>query len=373
VVVNNGGLVTVTVAAEDPDGDGLIFDWSQNDVTAVGPTDQPIFAFASAGLPQGALGLVVTVTDDSDDPLSAVGEIVLTVEQTAPALSASQDSDGDGTSDADEGFGDDDGDSIANYQDPIDGTVDPGRNRMDFRDPSEGDIVASAGRLRLGRTSAATGEGDFKVTEEDIGQYGGLGATPTTNSQDRLNRVNSVGPIPNGIRDFIVDGLTPGETVQIVFPQDQPLPSVPQYRKYTPATGWIPYNRTSGNAWASAPKVNGVCPPPSDSAYDSPVDNQGFTIMLQGEDCVRLTIVDGGANDADRTRNGIIRDPSTASSNGPAATAGTDGNNLSSGCTLLESANPNTRGDWWLVLTGLLGLFGYNRSRHAAVNTKPRH
>jgi len=148
VVVNDGGLVTVTVDAEDPDGDELTFDWSQNNVTAVGPTDRPIFIFESAGLPQGALGLLVTVSDDVAEPLSDVGEIVLRVERTAPVLSDSEDSDGDGISDADEGFGDDDGDSIPNYQDPIDGAADPGRNRVDFRDPSGGDIVTSAGRLR---------------------------------------------------------------------------------------------------------------------------------------------------------------------------------------------------------------------------------
>jgi hypothetical protein len=370
VVVNNGGLVTVTVDAEDPDGDELTFDWSQNNVTAVGPTDRPIFIFESARLPQGALGLLVTVSDVVAEPLSDVGEIVLSVEQTAPVLSDSEDSDGDGISDADEGFGDDDGDSIPNYQDPIDGRADPGRNRVNFRNPAGGDIVTSAGRLRLGRVAAATGKADFIVTEDDIGQYGGLGATPTSNSQDRLNRVNSVGPIPNGIRDFIVDGLNPGETVQIVIPQDQLLPSVPQYRKYTPATGWIPFTRTSGNAWASASRVNGVCPSPSDPAYDSPVDDQGFTAMVQGDDCVRLTIVDGGANDADRTRNGTVRDPGTVSSNGPASSAGTDRTNLSSGCTLAESANSNIRGDWWLLLAGLLGLFGFNRSRNTAVGSE---
>ena len=367
IVVGSSGLVTVIADATDPDGDELIFDWSQNAVTPVGPTDQPSFTFDPADLRQGTLGLVVTVTDDAAEPLSDVGEIVLIVERNAPALSASEDSDGDGTPDADEGFGDDDGDSIANYQDPIDGTVEPGSNRIDFRAAPRGDIVTSAGRLRLGRVSAASGDGDFIATEEEIGQYGGVGATPTSNSQDRLNRVLAVGPIPNGIRDFIVDGLTPGETVQIVVPQDQPLPSVPEYRKYTPATGWIPFNRTSGNAWASAPKDNGVCPPPGDSAYDAPVDDQGNTVMVQGDECVRLTIVDGGPNDADRNRNGIIRDPGTVSSNGTASSAGTDGNNLSSGCTLADSANQNNRGDWWLVLTGLLGLFGFNRSRNATV------
>lgn len=354
VIVADGGLVTVSVTAVDPDNDGLTYDWSQNAVSAVGAIDQPSFTFDPAGLVSGALGLTVIVSDDNAEPLSVVGETVLNVSATAPALSSTQDSDGDGVSDADEGFGDQDNDGISDYQDPIDGTTDPSRNRIDFRNPSRGDIASSAGRLRLGNSAAATAEGTFVVTEQDIEQFGGPGATPTTNFHDRLNDVGNVGPIENGIRDFIIDGITPGSSVQIVIPQDRHLPSVPQYRKYTPDTGWVLFSRVSGNAWASAPKVNGVCPEPNDPAYDSPTED-GSTLMVAGDECVRLTIVDGGINDADRTINGSIVDPGTVASNGAAssATSSSDG----AGCVLnTDARNTHVRGDWFLLLIGVLGL-----------------
>ncbi len=358
IVTADGGLVAVTVTAEDPDGNGLTYDWSQSAVEPVGPADQAVFSFDPANLPAGPVAVVVVVGDDVAEPLTVTGNVILNVQPTAPVLSDTEDSDGDGIPDATEGFGDEDFDGIANYQDPIDGNTDPGRNRVDFSNPSRGDIVTSAGRLRLGSTATATADGTFVVTDADIAQYGGPTATPTTNSQDRLNDVKNVGPIPNGIRDFTIEDLDIGATVQIVIPQDQPLPAVPAYRKYTADTGWIPFSTVSGNALASAPKVNGACPPPSDPAYDTPVgQNTGQTVMVAGDDCVRLTIVDGGGNDADRTRNGVISDPGTVSSDGPASSASS-----SSGCTL--GTGGGVRGDWWLILLGLLGLFGLKRSTH---------
>lgn len=366
IITTDGGLVTASVTADDLDGDTLTYDWSQSPVPAVGATNQSSFTFDSSALQEGPLALLVIVSDGIG---SIVGEIILSVEDTAPVLSGTEDSDGNGLSDAAEGFGDSDFDGIPEYQDPIDGTMDPGRNRIDFSSPSRGDIVASAGRLRLGGTASAVADGTFVVTEDDIRQYGGNGATPTSNYHDRLNDVLSVGPIPNGIRDFIIDGLPVGGTVQIVIPQDDPLPPVPEIRKYTVDTGWIPFSRVSGNAWASAPKVAGVCPGPNDPAYDS-LDSNLQTFMVEGDECVRLTIVDGGGNDADRTRNGVVIDPSTVSGNGTASSASTNKGGVfgsSGSCSL--SSNASTKpvgGDWMLLLMGVLGLFGYNRSRKSA-------
>jgi hypothetical protein len=370
IVVASGGTVTATVAASDPDGDGLLYDWSQNSVVPVGPTNQPSFAFDPGTIEDGPLALTVLVTDDSAEPLSVEGQVVLNVLAQPPELSDEVDSDGDGVSDAAEGFGDDDDDGIANYQDPIDGNTDPGRNRIDFRDPAGGDIVSSAGRLRLGQVTTATGEGDFIATEADIAAYAGPGVTPVNNAQDRLNRVDGLGPIPNGIRDFVVDGLPVGSSVQVVIPQDQPLPVLPVYRKYTADNGWVPFSTVAGNALGSAATVNGVCPAPGDPAYNTPVDDNGNSFMVEGDECVQLTIVDGGGNDGDFTRNGIVVDPGTVSSNGPKADAQSLSSPVSGGCSVNgEAASKAERVDWTLLLVALFALYGvvrHQRSRRGS-------
>ncbi|MEE9493232.1 MAG: immunoglobulin-like domain-containing protein [Gammaproteobacteria bacterium] len=357
IITADGGAVTVSVEAQDPDGNALTYDWSQNGVTAIGPADQPTFTFDPSNLSPGVQAMTVTVSDVVSEPLSAIGEIILRVETTSPVLSSSADFDSDGILDADEGFADDDGDGIANYQDATDGSVNPGRNRLDPANPGAGDIVSDSGILKLGRIASALGSSAFAISEEDIAQYGGSAATPVNNARDRLNDVRGVGPVAGGIRDFVVAGLSAGDTIQIVIPQNTPLPVEPQYRKYSPDTGWTLFSRVSGNAWASAPKVGGVCPDSSDPAYDAPTDISG-TMMVAGDDCVRLTIVDGGANDADRVRNGVIHDPGTVSGNGSASSAENGG-----GCTLSEAGNRNLRGDWALLFAGLLGLFGFNKTR----------
>ena len=366
IVVTNDGTVTVSVTASDPDGDGLLYDWSQNTVTAVGPTDQSAFEFDPFGLSDDPIAIKVIVSDDAEEPLSVETEIVLNVEISSPSLSSSEDSNGNGIDDATEGFGDDDNDGIPNYQDAIDGNTDPGRNRVDFSDPSRGDIVVGAGRLRLGQVTTAAGNGIFVTTEDEIAQYGGPGLTPVDNALDRLNLVDKVGPIEGGIRDFTVDGLGIGEAVQVVLPQDQPLPELPVYRKYTATKGWVPFSAVSGAALASAKKVNGVCPGPSDAAYDSPVDPNGNTFMVQGDECVRLTIVDGGVNDGDFTRNGVVDDPGTPSDNGTAASRDRIGNGSGGfGCTLFSASTANqSRGDLWLFALFLAGLYGIGRYRH---------
>ena len=60
-----------------------------------------------------------TVTDDGNPILSASDSVVVKILATAPALGA-DDGDGDGISDADEGYGDSDNDGIPDYLDNID-------------------------------------------------------------------------------------------------------------------------------------------------------------------------------------------------------------------------------------------------------------
>ena len=343
IIVKNGGLFAAEVDATDKENGVLSYDWSKSDVVPVGSATSASVAFDPSSIQQNAGGVVtlrVTVTDDADEPLSASREYTLRVINELPKLGPG-DSDGDGISDAIEGIGDNDLDLIPNYLDPIDGITEPTRNRRDYADPAAGDVVTDTGKLRLGDTAFRAGKSVFIVTEGDIGV------------QDRLNSVDGIGHSGGGIYDFEVSGLPLGGTVRIVLPQAKPLPKIPVYRKFTSDRGWFEFSTAGGNKLASTMKVNGSCPAPDDLVYD---DNLG---LVEGDDCVRLTIVDGSAMDGDGKTNGVILDPGTGAGNGPVPVDDSGGG----GCTISPSRHSTAlRVDLWL-LGILLAGFGIFRNR----------
>ena len=368
IVVETDGDVTVTAVANDPDGDQLSFDWSASDsrINPIGGTNNPTLVFSPAGLAEDVYGVRVTVTDDSASPLSSSAELLLQVAPLAPPLGPG-DSDGDGIPDDVEGYGDTDNDGLPNYQDPIDGTVDPTRNRRNFRDPGVGDLVSDKGILVLGDTGFSAGLGQFSVVYGDIAQHGGPGGTSVGNSNDRLNNVQGIGPSGKEILDFTVQNVEIGSTVCVVLPQSEPLPTQPGYRKYSAGKGWADFVITGNDTLGSAKRVDGLCPDPGSSAYD-PVPESlqppGYVGLLAGDDCVRVCITDGGANDGDVTRNGSVSDPGTPSDNGAVPTFV---NSNSAGCSLARSSDvaARQRADWWFII-GLMtwvGTLAWRRRR----------
>ncbi len=106
-----------------------------------------------------------------------------------------------------------------------------------------------------------------------------------------------------GYFDFVIDDLPRiGESASVVIPQRAPVPAHPVYRKYDPTTNqWRTFFEDNDNRIASAPGVEGFCPPPSSDEYRPGLHT--------GDWCVRLTIKDGSVNDADGAANGSISDP----------------------------------------------------------------
>jgi hypothetical protein len=124
-------------------------------------------------------------------------------------------------------------------------------------------------------------------------------------------------------------------------------------------SGWQGFVIDSNNKVASARGSDGVCPAPGDVAY-----RDG---LHAGDYCIQLTLEDGGPNDNDDLRNGVIRDPSgagstpqsigndTASGNGSSSSGGGGG-----GCTI----NPSNRIDpLWICMLLVLAI-GTQRRRH---------
>jgi uncharacterized repeat protein (TIGR02543 family) len=106
--------------------------------------------------------------------------------------------------------------------------------------------------------------------------------------------------------DFEVTGLNvAGESVAIVvpLPRSETIPSDAVWRKYHPVDGWFSFKVDAHNTLHSARRVGDTCPSPVSGVWE-----EG---LIEGQDCVRLVIEDGGVNDMDRQANGVIADPGT--------------------------------------------------------------
>jgi hypothetical protein len=102
--------------------------------------------------------------------------------------------------------------------------------------------------------------------------------------------------------DFEISDILPiGNSVDIVLPLQDNIPEFAVYRKYSDEQGWQDFVEDADNSVASTGSVNDVCPAPDSNVYTA-----GLT---EGDNCVRLTIKDGGPNDADGLENGTIDDP----------------------------------------------------------------
>ncbi|HEY6643302.1 outer membrane beta-barrel protein [Povalibacter sp.] len=131
------------------------------------------------------------------------------------------------------------------------------------------------------------------------GQYQTELASGVTGSRLVADSINNVG----GYFDFVVSDLpVAGASTGVVIPQRAVIPAQPVYRKFDNASGrWQNFVEDDSNRLASAAGEEGFCPPPSSSAYRPGLN--------PGDWCVRLTIRDGGPNDADNEANGSVVDP----------------------------------------------------------------
>ncbi len=203
--------------------------------------------------------------------------------------------------------------------------------------------------LRSGGIIIASGKSGNNITLDDLRNHGGPNGGPALYPVD-------YDQIPTQIVDFEIAGLTtPGQSASIVIPQDNPIPENPVYRKYMPQAGWVTFTEDDNNSLASTRKVEGVCPAAEATAYVA-----GLTA---GDDCVRLTIEDGGPNDADQQANTIIKDPGGVSAALPAETTIAASNNTATTNTNSGGGGGSGLNLLWLLLAGCIvrGIRGVNR------------
>jgi len=214
-------------------------------------------------------------------------------------------------------------------------------------------LKSDKGSLKLGQAAFCAGAA-ARISQSELAAYGGSNCAAITNSSDD-DSFTSVGV--GGYHDFEIYGITPGEAVQLVIPLSATIPAHAVYRKYDKVAGvWGTFISAKGDSLKTAVATSdGVCPDPGSAAYTS-----GLTV---GDNCLQLTITDGGNNDMDGAANGQILDP------GAIATikSGTKAE-LPSGCSI--SGNPqnlNEHGEWMLLAAFIawLGFVSYRNRKQA--------
>tara|TARA_B110000908_G_scaffold158335_1_gene199346 strand:- start:383 stop:2335 length:1953 start_codon:yes stop_codon:yes gene_type:complete len=277
-LVADGGTVTVSVIITDANGgDQHTVDWMDalGLPNAVVDTSGQALSFSAAE--QGAITIFVDVSDGMDSITVSSSAVVLV---TAPTLAFDADTDGDGISDAAEGYGDSDGDGMPDYQDNIAASnVVPMDNG--FMQTEACTLVS------LGAASLVMGDNNVTVSESELVALGMV--------------VDAGYDYPSHLVDFAVTGADLGHTYKVVMPLSKPLPNGAVYRKYLGENiGWQMFVENADNAVATASALKGACPHTGSEAY-----TPGLTA---GDNCLQLLIQDGGPNDSDGAVNGTTTD-----------------------------------------------------------------
>ncbi|WP_019026049.1 hypothetical protein [Colwellia piezophila] len=298
---------------------------------------QKTFVFDASNLDPLDYQISVSVTENNTNDLyQANASILLPVDKFVADATLMIDSDQDGIADVNEfsGFEND-------------------NSRLYF----------AGGDTNIKRVDSSTGSGALRVTEGlsfKLGQFaqaklqrkadgsvisGTTAQTPNLPpNSDGLISINDdieqkfKNPLTT-VTNFIVEGLAVnGDSVSIVMPlinvvkqvqideegnpvvndkdvvqyeniiTDVTIPTGAVYRKYTPQNGWFTFAEDENNSLASAMKDEfGNCPIPSAAEYYD-ADGQANGLVA-GNQCIQLTIEDGGRNDADGMANGSVEDP----------------------------------------------------------------
>ncbi|MFT4924767.1 MAG: hypothetical protein ACI8WB_000851 [Phenylobacterium sp.] len=279
VLSADSGEVVITAAITHPDvNNQFSIDW-RNQEFVLSDTDSVdnTFTFDPSGLTPGVYHVSTTVIDLDDTAFGSLATVTFTVEAAATVLVDTTDTDNDGIPDNVDGLGDTDNDGIPNYLDAI-----PECNVL------QGTLNSSNQYLVEGEAGVCMRLGDTALT----GETGGARI---------IDNTDTTTPNVGGVYDFIVYGLTPGQSFNIVFPQIQPIPANALYRKKTAAGDWQDFVENQSNQLLSTAGESGYCPPPGDASW-----NAGLT---EGHWCVQIQLSDGGPNDTDGEVNGTIVDP----------------------------------------------------------------
>ncbi len=303
IVDQNAGMVDFTATVSDANADDQhTITWAFSNGVTPNTVNELQRRIDPSSLASGTYSVTVSVTDNGSPPLSHEIRLTYRILDELQALTA-QDSDGDGISDVDEGWADDDMDGQPNYLDPvaIDNVIsETSADGLAFLIESDPGL-----KLMLGERALANGGQGAQINLAQLPEELQIPADSIVNV--------------SGYFDFVINGLPEsGQSVNVVLPQRAAIPADAVYRKFGDGV-WFDFVEDARNQVMSAPGSEGSCPSPHSSAYRSGLN--------PGDWCVQLTLEDGGPNDADGLANGSINDPGGV---GQAASTNAGGSNIDS-------------------------------------------
>ena len=339
----------ISASLSSPTSETISYDWSGTDnalvaINSTGTSTSNTFEFDSSSISPGLYLVDLSITING---ITSNNSTLLNIQATSPILDGS-DIDNDGIANNTEGFADADGNGIPQHLD-ISPNANSLQNQITIPSTTKLLIADNGLKLSLGSTAIAANKSGSLISLNEIQLYGNTnGSAPIT--------TNTNGYEINGdIFDFEITDLTsPGDIANIVLPLSASLRNDSTYLKFIPSTGWQEFIIDAHNRLSSSRSIAGVCPAPNSASY-----SDGITAF---DDCLRLSIQDGGPNDADNETNGIIRDPGAIGTN--ASPSNTDD---ATGCTQSSFNNcSEQRGSIgaiapWLIPLLLLTLYTSSR------------
>jgi hypothetical protein len=318
-VVQGNGNVTVNAVAKDPNGDSLTYTWTANGLTDIPetPDDNPAtFVFDPSAASTGRHKIRVAVSDGQASPVSKKKRIKIQAAEVKVANDA--DTDGDNILDKDE-LGDENGNGIPDY-------LEPPHDHHEL--PSDGGSMLSGEpgtNLGLGDIAFDSDGSSCSVSEQQITDYLASQGLPPYQPESQYNTEK--------IFDYTIAGLEEvGASSQIVLTLPTALTADSVIRKYNINTGqWSAFVEDANNQLETYISTDGNCTDDEDTVWQSG--------LVVGAICLRLTIEDGGANDADGEANGEIDDPvalaseTTTTNTGGGSSGGDSGGSDDSGNT----------------------------------------
>jgi hypothetical protein len=332
---DNGPVIVTAVVRDANAEDTHSFDWSLSDNALVdisGAVDDG-FMFDPRWLADGIYRVNVNVMDSGVPAQTVTGEVLIRVSASS----------------ADRDMIDTDLDGIPDYLDTI---GNPAILQGDAETGSPSLLITEPGLgLRIGVAALAAGQHGAWLSIQDIESFATQVGGAAAGIDDGLT-------YSNGFVDFEVTGLSEaGEVARVVIPLAVPVGTDARYRKYDLFGGWKNFVVDDLNRLASASGSPDSCPIPGSAAYQHGLHT--------GDYCIQLTLEDGGPNDADGLRNGVIRDPggigmtAQALADGGASGSGGGGG----GCTV----GNRSFSDPVFLLVILLSLAGVLRGTRAPV------
>jgi hypothetical protein len=339
IVENIDQTVTITANVFDANGDSLNYSWDSNGYLFADKKTSTAISFnpTTLNLDNKTYKVDLTLSDNTDEikrsvDIKVIEVVVLATDDT--------DTDRDGVADKLEGKGDSDGNGIPDYKEPPheqhELTVGDGKN-----------IIAPFGtKLLVGVMANDSG----KLTTETMEKY---------RTDNGLSALASDNYTASDIYDYKVEELPEtGGTIAIVI-ETSPIPANAVLRKYNLTTNsWSAFDISGNDSYASALVGDGTsCP------IDSSNDWGQANTLTQGDNCLKIIIQDGGANDTDNQANSSIEDPVAPAV--PTTTTNNNGSSSGGGCSV---SNKTSRFDLWFLLLIILLYFVINNYKSRCCN-----